>query len=187
MPAGRYSFDDHLDDFGPGTEPIHIAVDVTFDGKGEVEVDFSRSSDQVPAAINAYINYTRAYAIFAIKVFVDALQPQNEGNMRPIKVVAREGSFFNPRFPAPSGGRAAVQIRIFDAINGAVAQALPNRAMGAFSHWSNPNIGGIDDRTGRAFVMYDVGACRLRRPRRTRRRRGAEPGDELLQHSDRGA
>ena len=157
VPAGRYSFDDHLDDFGPGTEPIHIAVDVTFDGKGEVEVDFSRSSDQVPAAINAYINYTRAYAIFAIKVFVDALQPQNEGNMRPIKVVAREGSFFNPRFPAPSGGRAAVQIRIFDAINGAVAQALPNRAMGAFSHWSNPNIGGIDDRTGRAFVMYDVG------------------------------
>ena len=25
---------------------------------------------------------------------------------------------------------------------------LPHRAMGAFSHWSNPNIGGIDDRTG---------------------------------------
>jgi N-methylhydantoinase B len=157
VPAGRYSFEDQLDDYGPGTEPIRIAVDVTFDGQGEVTVDFSRSSDQVPAAINAYINYTRAYAIFAIKVFVDALQPQNEGNMRPIKVIAREGSFFNPRFPAPSGGRAAVQIRIFDAINGAVAQALPHRAMGAFSHWSNPNIGGIDDRTGRAFVMYDVG------------------------------
>ena len=28
--------------------------------------------------------------------------------------------------------------------------------MGAFSHWSNPNIGGIDDRTGRPFVAYDV-------------------------------
>jgi N-methylhydantoinase B len=157
VPAGRYSFEDFLDDYGPGTEPIRIAVDVTFDGRGSVEIDFSRSSDAVPAAINSYINYTRAYAIFAIKVFCDALQPQNEGNMRPIKVTAREGSFFNPRFPAPSGGRAAVQIRIFDAINGAVANALPHRAMGAFSHWSNPNIGGIDDRTGRAFVMYDVG------------------------------
>jgi N-methylhydantoinase B len=155
--AGTYSFEDHLDDYGPGTEPIRIAVDVTFDGKGGVELDFSRSSDAVPAAINSYINYTRAYAIFAVKVFCDALQPQNEGNMRPIKVTAREGSFFNPRFPAPSGGRAAVQVRIFDAINGAMAQALPERAMGAFSHWSNPNIGGIDDRTGRAFVMYDVG------------------------------
>jgi N-methylhydantoinase B len=157
VPAGRYSFEDLLDDYGPGTDPIRIAVDVTFDGAGLVEVDFSRSSDAVPAAINSYINYTRAYAIFAIKVFCDALQPQNEGNMRPIKVTAREGSFFNPRFPAPSGGRAAIQVRIFDAINGAIAQALPHRAMGAFSHWSNPNIGGIDDRTGRAFVMYDVG------------------------------
>ena len=45
------------------------------------------------------------------------------------KVVAREGSFFNPRVPAPSGGRAILQIRIFDAINGAMAQALPERAM----------------------------------------------------------
>ena len=33
---------------------------------------------------------------------------------------------------------------------------MPERAMGAFSHWSNPNIGGIDDRTGRPFVAYDV-------------------------------
>jgi N-methylhydantoinase B len=89
-------------------------------------------------------------------VFCDALQPQTEGNMRPITVTAREGSFFNPRFPAPSGGRAVLQVRIFDAINGAIAQALPHRAMGAFSHWSNPNIGGTDDRTGRPFVMYDL-------------------------------
>lgn len=156
VPAGTYSFEDHLDDYGPDTPPVRIAVDVTFDGAGEVTVDFSRSSDQVPAAINSYINYTRAYAVFAIKVFCNALWPQNAGNMKPIKVVAREGSFFNPRFPAPSGGRAALQVRMFDAINGALAQAMPERAMGAFSHWSNPNIGGIDDRTGKPFVMYDV-------------------------------
>jgi len=156
VPAGTYSFEDRLDDYGPGTGPVTIAVDVTFDGRGEVELDFSRSSDAVPAAINSYINYTAAYAIFAIKVFCNALEPQTAGSMRPIEVTAREGSFFNPRFPAPSGGRAILQIRIFDALNGALAKALPHRAMGAFSHWSNPNIGGIDDRTGRPFVMYDV-------------------------------
>lgn len=157
VPAGTYSFDDHLDDFGPGTEPVRFAVDVTFDGEGGVTVDFSRSSDQVPAAINSYINYTRAYSVFAIKVFCDATGPQNAGNMRPINVIAREGSFFNPRFPAPSGGRAAIQVRMFDAINGALAQAMPERAMGAFSHWSNPNIGGVDDETGKPFILYDLG------------------------------
>ena len=156
VPKGTYSFEDHMDDYGPGTPPIRMAVDVTFDGKGEVEFDFSRSSDAVPAAINSYINYTRAYVVFAIKSFCNALEPQTEGSMRPIKLKVREGSFFNPRFPAPSGGRPILQIRIYDTINGALAKALPHRAMGAFSHWSNPNIGGIEDRTGRPFVMYDV-------------------------------
>ena len=156
VPAGTYSFEDFMDDYGPGTEPIRMAVDITFDGKGEVTFDFSRSSDAVPAAINSYINYTRAYAVFAIKTFCNALDPQTEGSMRQIKLKVREGCFFNPEFPAPSGGRPILQIRIFDTINGALAQALPERAMGAFSHWSNPNIGGIDDRTGKPFVMYDV-------------------------------
>jgi N-methylhydantoinase B len=156
VPAGTYSFEDRMDDYGPGTPPIDMAVDITFDGMGEVEFDFSRSSDTVPAAINSYINYTRAYAVFAIKAFCNALDPQTEGSMRPIKLKVREGSFFNPKFPAPSGGRPILQIRIFDTINGALAKALPRRAMGAFSHWSNPNLGGTDDRTGRRFVMYDV-------------------------------
>jgi N-methylhydantoinase B len=156
VPAGTYSFEDCMDDYGPGTAPIKMAVDITFDGKGEVEFDFSRSSDAVPAAINSYINYTRAYAVFTIKTFCNALEPQTEGSMRPIKLKVREGSFFNPKFPAPSGGRPILQIRIFDTINGALAKAMPHRAMGAFSHWSNPNIGGIDDRTGKPFVMYDV-------------------------------
>ena len=155
VPDGTYSFEDYMDDYGADTDPIKVAVDITFDS-GSVTLDFSRSSDQVPAAINSYINYTRAYAVFGIKVFCDAHFPQNAGGMRPINVTAREGSFFNPVFPAPSGGRAILQIRIFDAINGAMAQAMPERAMGAFSHWSNPNIGGTDDRTGRPFVAYDV-------------------------------
>jgi N-methylhydantoinase B len=156
VPAGTYSFEDHLDDYGPGTPPIRMAVDVTFDGKGQVEFDFSRSSDSVPAALNSYINYTRAYAVFAIKALVHALEPQSEGSMRPITLKVRPGSFFNPHFPAPSGGRPVLQIRIFETINGALAKALPHRAMAAFSHWSNPNIGGIDDRTGQPFVMYDL-------------------------------
>lgn len=156
VPAGTYSFEDYMDDYGPGTGPIKMAVDITFDGSGQVEFDFSRSSDAVPAAINSYINYTRAYAVFAIKTFCNALDPQTEGSMRPITLTVREGSFFNPKFPAPSGGRPILQIRIFDTINGALAKALPKRAMGAFSHWSNPNIGGIDDHSGQPFVMYDV-------------------------------
>jgi N-methylhydantoinase B len=155
IPDGHYACEDWLDACGAECGPIRVAVDIEVAGD-EITVDFSRSSDQVPVALNSYINYTRAYALFAIKVFTDALLPQNGGVIRPIRVKAREGSFFNPAEPAASGGRAIIQIRIFEVINGALAQALPDKAFAAFSHWSNPNIGGVDERTGKPFVMYDL-------------------------------
>lgn len=155
MPEGRYEFEDVLETCIPGAPLVRVAVDVTIAGD-EVIVDFSRSGDQVDAAINAYINFTRAHGFFAIKVFTGASLPHNEGGLRPIKIIAREGSFFNPRFPAPSGGRAAIQIRIFEVINGALAKAMPSQAMAAFSHWSNPIISGTDPRNGRRFIYYDL-------------------------------
>lgn len=155
IPDGNYSFTDQLDDVGPGTDPVTVHVTVTVDGDSIV-VDFTGSSPAVAAGINSYINYTRAYALFAVKVFTVPLLPQNQSLLRAVEIVAEEGSFFNPKYPAPSGGRAGVQVRIFDAINGALAPAAPNRAIAAFSHWANPNIGGADDGSGKPFVMYDL-------------------------------
>jgi N-methylhydantoinase B len=155
MPDGSYEFEDWLDDAGPGSPPVRVHVQLCIDGD-DLEIDFSASSDQVPAGINCYINYTTAYAAFAVKVLADALLPQNHGTARPIRVIARDGSFFNPRYPAPSGGRAACQVRIFEVVNGALAKVLPGKAMGAMAHWSNPNISGIDARTGESFLQYDL-------------------------------
>jgi N-methylhydantoinase B len=155
LPEGRYSFDDQLDDYGPSTPPVNVCVDVTLED-GTATVDFSRSSDAVPAGINAYINYTRAYASFSMRIFAGIDIPNNAGIERVIKLIAREGSFFNPRYPAAGGGRASLQVRIFDTINGAMAQVVPERAMGAFTHWANPKFGGVDPETGKRWIMYDL-------------------------------
>jgi N-methylhydantoinase B len=155
LPDGRYSFADVFDDSGPGTPPINVRVTVIVSG-GEITVDFAGSDPAVSAAINSYMNYTRAYTFFAVKVLTGSDMPQNAGAIRPVTAMAPEGSFFNPAFPAPSGGRAAVQVRIFDAISGAFAQIAPDRAMAAFSHWANPNFGGVDPATGKPFVLYDL-------------------------------
>jgi N-methylhydantoinase B len=154
LPDGTYRYEDRLD-AGPDGEPIRFAVAVTIAGDRLV-LDWSESDDQVAAGINSYINYTRAYSAFAVKVFTDPHLPQNEGANRPIEVVAREGSFFNPRFPAPSSGRAAIQIRLFEVVCGALSQILPERAMASFSHWSNPIVGGEDPASGRRFIFYDL-------------------------------
>ena len=155
LPDGSWEFEDFLDDAGPGSDPVRFHVRVTVDD-GDIELDFSESSDQVPAGINSYYNFTRAWGNFTAMALARAVMPQNEGTIRPIKITAREGSFFNAVHPAPSGGRATNQVRLFEVVNGALAEALPHRAMGAFTHWSNPNIGGFDDRIGKPFVQYDL-------------------------------
>ncbi|MCZ6472245.1 MAG: hydantoinase B/oxoprolinase family protein [SAR324 cluster bacterium] len=155
IPDGVYQNEDFMDDAGVGTEPIRFKVTVTVDGD-RVKVDFAGSSEQVARGLNSYINYTRAYAVFAIKVFTDPHLPHNEGVIRVVDISAPEGSFFNPTFPAPSSGRAVLQVRIFETICGALAGVVPSRAMAGFSHWSNPIIGGQDAHTGKSFICYDI-------------------------------
>ncbi|GIX47847.1 MAG: hydantoinase [Candidatus Tectimicrobiota bacterium] len=155
IPDGTYRFTDYLDDCGRDTDPITVAVAVTVRGD-EVTVDFAGSSPQVAAAMNSTYNYTASYSFFAIKSVTDPRLPHNAGGLRPIRVVAPPGSFFNPLPPAPGGGRAIVQQRIVDALMGALAQAVPERVVAPASHWANPNFGGVDPRTGKRFVFYDV-------------------------------
>ncbi len=155
IPDGVYQNEDFMDDAGVGTEPIRFKATVTVDGD-RVKVDFSGSSEQVARGLNSYINYTRAYAVFAIKVFTDPHLPHNEGVIRVVDISAPEGSFFNPTYPAPSSGRAVLQVRIFETICGALAGVVPSRAMAGFSHWSNPIIGGQDAHTGKSFICYDI-------------------------------
>jgi N-methylhydantoinase B len=148
-------FEDYLDDCGRDTAPIKVAVSVSVQDD-EVTVDFAGSSPQVAAAMNSTYNYTASYSLFALKSVTDPRLPQNAGGLRPIHVTAPPGSFFNPQPPSPGGGRAIVQQRIVDAMMGALAQAVPERVVAPAAHWSNPNFGGIDPRTGKRFVYYDI-------------------------------
>ncbi len=155
IPDGTHQFTDYFDDSGRNTDPIKVHVEVTIDGS-DIIIDFTGSSRQRPDGLNSVLNYTYAYAFFAIKCVTDPAIPQNEGTIRPVKVVAPEGSFFNPRFPAPVGGRAIINQRIYEVVNGALSQAVPDRVITAASSWANPNFGGFNPRTGKNFVSYEI-------------------------------
>jgi len=155
IPDGTYSFEDFLDDCGPHTEPIRVFATVKVDGDG-LEVDYSGSSAQTPSGLNSYINYTRSYSYAAVKCLADPLGPMNEGALRPIRVEAPLGSFLNPRPPAGGGPRAIICYRVFEALIGALAPALPERAVAASSHFANPTFGGYDPRRKRRFVAYEL-------------------------------
>ena len=155
VPDGVYPFEDFLDDWGPGTDPLRVCVTVTVDGDA-VSVDYEGSSPQTASGMNSYINYTRSYSYAAIKCLTDPYGPMNEGALRPITVKAPEGSFLNPRPPAGGGPRAIICYRTFEAVIGALAPALPDRVVAAASHFANPTFGGWDRHRARRFVAYEL-------------------------------
>jgi len=150
IPDGVYRFEDFMDDSGPGTEPLRVAVAVTVDGDSMV-IDYEGSSPQT-----SYINYTRSYSYAAVKSLTDPLGPMNEGALRPISVKAPEGSFLNPRPPAGGGPRAIICYRTFESVLGALAAAIPDRVTAAASHMANPTFGGWDRARNRRFVAYEL-------------------------------
>ena len=155
IPDGAYTFEDFLDDYGPGTDPLRVAVTVTVAGDG-VTIDYAGSSPQTPSGMNSYINYTRSYSYAAIKCLTDPRGPMNEGALRPVTVTAPEGCFLNPRPPAGGGPRAIICYRTFEAVLGALAPALPARVAAAASHFANPTFGGWDRARRRRFVAYEL-------------------------------
>lgn len=156
LPEGIYEAEDYFDDYGPGTEALKVRVAVTIKNGG-FTIDFTGSSPQTPSGLNSTFNYTRAYSYFTLKALtVQDRVPQNEGCIRPIEVIAPEGSLFNPLPPAAVGPRAIMQQRMVDTILLAMSGATPDRVIANSSHWANPNYGGIDPRTGKPFVYYEM-------------------------------
>ncbi len=156
MPDGIYSFTCYFDDYGRDTEPIKVHIEIKIDGS-DIIFDFTGSSPQVRAGFNSVLNYTYAYCFYATKCLTtDPTIPQNDGTIRPIKVIAPEGSFFNPKFPAPTAGRAIINQRITETVMGALSKAVPHKAVASASSWANPNFGGINPRTGESFVSYEI-------------------------------
>ncbi len=155
VPDGVYTFEDFLDDWGPGTPPLRVCVTVTVDGDA-ITIDYDGSSPQTASGMNSYINYTRSYSYAAVKCLTDPYGPMNEGALCPIVVRAPEGSFLNPRPPAGGGPRAIICYRTFEAVIGALSAAVPERVAAAASHFANPTFGGWDRARKRRFVAYEL-------------------------------
>lgn len=154
IPDGEYSFVDWIDGIGERPEPLAIRVRVIVKGD-EVELDFAGTSPQVPAAINCPIAMIHSASYCAIRCVTSPDIPNCEGYMRPVKIRVPEGTILNPRAPAACAARGVMGYRVFDAIMGALAQAVPDRVIAAGEGGPTLfSIGGRQD--GRPFVLTEV-------------------------------
>ena len=164
VPPGTYSAADFLDNDGITDSPVKIAVTLKVEQQKArsvqpvVTVDFTGSDPQVEGSINAVeaITYSACFYVFRCLLAEDV--PATAGLMRPIQVIAPEGTIVNARPPAAvAGGNVETSQRIVDVLLRALAQAIPDRIPAAAAGtMNNLTIGGIDPRTREPFAYYET-------------------------------
>jgi N-methylhydantoinase B len=176
VPSGTYEAEDFLDNDGISAKAVQIAVRLSFgrrssgrtwrrSGKGRrpvstaaVTVDFAGSDPQVEGSVNAVeaITYSACFYVFRCLLAEDV--PATAGLMRPIEVIAPEGTLVNACPPAAvAGGNVETSQRIVDVLLQALAQAIPERIPAAAAGtMNNLTIGGIDPRTKEPFAYYET-------------------------------
>ena len=157
IPDGDYSFEDRLDDDGVSRKPVRIRVTIRVRGSS-AEVDFSGSDGQVEGNVNANFAITLSATMYAFRSIIRGDVPYNSGLIKPIRLLAPEGSVVNARPPAAvAGGNVETSQRITDVLLGALAQAIPDRIPAASSGtMNNITFGGTHPATGRNFAYYET-------------------------------
>jgi N-methylhydantoinase B len=143
-----------LDDDGHGRDDIRIAAKVTKKGS-DIEVDLSGSDAQSTSFVNSSHANMQAAVAMAFAYLIDADIPKNDGALRPLKVIARQGTvvWADPGRPVtlctshPSN-------EIVEAVVKALSASCPDRAMAGWGRRFRIAIQGEDPRTGRNFIWH---------------------------------
>jgi len=168
IPAGEYAAEDFLDNDGISERPVRVAVTVRVAHRKRnsrepiVTIDFTGSDPQVEGSINAVeaITYSACFYVFRCLLAEDV--PAAAGIMRPIRVIAPEGTVVNARPPAAvAGGNVEMSQRIVDTLLRALAVAMPDRIPAASAGtMNNLTIGGFfpkdHARAGEPFAYYET-------------------------------
>lgn len=155
LPKGEFTAEDFLDDSGETDEPLKIKVKVKITGRDFV-ADFSDN----PSAVRAPINTTYPATVAAVRiVYIATLDPHlsyNNGIVKPLKVIAPEGTIFNAKKPYPVSVYWETLTYAADLVWRALAPHLPHKlTAGHFLSVVAETIAGVDPRTGEYFVLVE--------------------------------
>src|SRR5213594_236850 len=92
LPRGTWAAEEFLEGASPEEpERIRIHAEVTIGGSG-IAVDFEGTDRQVAGNLNAPFSVTLSAASYVMRCLTDPDAPRNAGSLRPLRVLAREGS-----------------------------------------------------------------------------------------------
>lgn len=151
---GTFHGEAFLDDDGRDRRDIRISAKVTKRGS-DIEVDLSDSDPQAQSFVNSSHANMHAAVVMAFAYLIDPDTPKNSGALRPLKVVAKQGTIVwaDPGLPVtlctshPSN-------EIVEAVVKALAGSCPDRVMAGWGRRFRIAVKGEDPRTGRSFIWH---------------------------------
>ena len=152
IPDGEYHGESYVyyDGIHEGSRMrINLSVKVRGD---EITFDFTGSSPQTEGFVNAPYAATASAVLLTFLMLINPDIPHNDGILRPIKIIAPEGSFLNAKFPAATTFGNSITGPISDAIFKAMAEPLPKRVTAGWNRFLGFTITGKDPRTRRPYV-----------------------------------
>ena len=161
LKPGVYTAEDFLDGdgviAGARNEPLKIRVRIKIN-RESADVDFSGSAPQCAGNVNAVeaIAISAVYYVFRCLLTEDV--PATSGLIRPIRVIAPEGTIVNAAPPAAvAGGNVETSQRMVDTLFRALAKAAPLRIPAASQGtMNNLTLGGRGPRNHNPFAYYET-------------------------------
>ncbi|KAG1700423.1 5-oxoprolinase [Nymphon striatum] len=99
---------------------IKVSIKVDNDA-GEAIIDFTGTSPQDKGNYNAPLSICNAVVLYVFRTLVGSDIPMNEGCLKPLKIIAPEGTMINPVYPAAViAGNTEVSQSIADCLYGAL-------------------------------------------------------------------
>jgi N-methylhydantoinase B len=149
LPKGHFELAEEQDDGAVYKVAIEI-TDKTF------IVDLSDNPDQVRGPTNASRDGVIICAQMAFKAFSASAGSANAGSFRPLRVITRPGSIFDPVEPAAIGFYFEVEVRVFDLMLRCLAPHMPGLLpAGGFASICGTVIGGPHPDTGRHYTIVE--------------------------------
>jgi len=155
LPHGIFTAEDTVDDDGITDTPVPVKAKITISDEKFV-IDLSGSGKQAKGSINSPWCATVSAGRAVFKSITDIHGPTNDGNFRPLEVIATPGSIFNPIPPAPTSTYWETMAFATDLVWKALAPTMPDKlSAGHFLSVCATIVGGVDDKSKEPFAIVE--------------------------------
>ena len=152
IPDGRYLAHGMMDNNGVDDEPIPFEVALEVEGS-TVRVDYSNSPPMQAGPVNCPIASTVSATRMAIMWIAGGGDNVNDGYFRPIEIITRPGTQFDPVWPAPSFLYFVPAMQAMEVILRAMSEVMPEAVPAASDCDIQATVWwGVDEETGEPWA-----------------------------------